>query len=163
MEKRKAMPSEGYKWVIDYLQSDTGDECTPWPFGRFADGYAAVEAEGKKVRISRYVCQRVYGDPPNASDDAAHNCGNGANGCFNPNHLRWDTRKGNLADKVRHNTHNRGERNPQVKLTEAQAREIKSLKGNGEYHKDIAARYGISRRIVGRIIEGKAWAWLDEK
>lgn len=157
--KRKAQNGEGRQWIEDYLRNP-GQECTPWPFGVFADGYAACEIDGKKKRISRYVCRRIHGDPETEKLDSAHSCGNGALGCFNPNHLRWDTRKGNFADKIKHDTHNRGERNPQHKLTEIEAREILAMKGNGEYHKDIAARYGVGRKTVDNIMNRKLWSWL---
>jgi hypothetical protein len=72
--------------------------------------------------------------------------------------LRWDTRVGNFADKKRHGTENVGERNGGCKLTEAQARAI--LLDTGRSYSIIAADYGVSPGIVGKIKRREKWAHL---
>lgn len=50
------------------------------------------------------MCQKAHGDPPSPKHDAAHSCGRGHEGCVNPNHLSWKTKKQNQADRITHGT-----------------------------------------------------------
>lgn len=150
---------EPLDWLRGNVPAET-DDCLVWPYGRFADGYGAIRWEGRKHRVHRLVCTMIHGDPPCESMDAAHTCGNGHLGCVNDRHLYWATRAQNLADRIAHGTANRGQRNGQAKLTELEAREILSLKGSGILQKDVAARFGVSRELVGRIWRRQIWEWL---
>ena len=147
------------RWIDENIPARS-DACLYWPFGRFADGYGAVQFEGQKARVHRLVCQRVHGEPEDAGMDAAHQCGRGHRGCVNDRHLYWATRAQNLADRVGHGTANRGRRNGQAKLDEAQAREILALKDSGVLQKEVAGRYGVSRELIGRIWRRQIWEWL---
>lgn len=49
-----------------------------------------------------------------------------------------------------------GERNYQAKLTDDQAREIYK-RASTEYHKDLAAEFGVSRTAVSLIATRKQW------
>lgn len=149
--------------ALDFIAALTGvaeGACVYWPFGRFADGYAAVQVNGRKWRAHRYICTRHRGLPPTPQHDAAHSCGRGHLACVNPRHVYWATRAENLADRERHGTVNRGQRNGQAKLTEAQAREVLALRNTGAFQKGVAARYGVSRELIGRVWRRQAWAWL---
>lgn len=53
-----------------------------------------------------------------------------------------------------------GEANPQAKLTREQVKEIKELVSTGLTHRLVAARFGVSKALVGLIVTGKRWAWL---
>ncbi len=91
--------------------------------------------------------------------------------CVNPDHLFLGTQADNGADMVskgrscagpRHGLRKhperaaRGERHGVSKLTEAQIGEIRAAPG---LHKDIAAKFGISRQHVGAIKNGVVWGW----
>jgi hypothetical protein len=60
---------------------------------------------------------------------------------------------------VCHGTANRGEHHAWAKLNEMQVKEIRALKGTF-CRRELAARFGISLRSVGMILNGKTWAWL---
>lgn len=147
------------EWISTAIPAKS-DACLIWPFGRFKDGYGAVQVSGKKVRVHRLVCEQQHGPPDEANMDAAHSCGRGHLGCVNDRHLYWATRAQNLADRIGHGTANRGKRNGQAKLGEAQAREILALKNSGEMQKVVAERYGVSRELIGRIWRRQIWEWL---
>jgi len=136
-----------------------GENCLIWPFTRNNKGYAQIGKNGKKFLAHRIVCEMKNGPPPEGKTDAAHSCGNGHLGCVNPNHLRWDTRSGNLSDTIEHGTRNRGERGGRVKITEADAIKIRSSKGLAS-SASIAADFGISRSQASRIMNGKSWSWM---
>lgn len=146
-------------WLAENVPSGT-DECVLWPFGRFSDGYGGIQIDGVKRRVSRHVCELAHGKPAVSAMDAAHTCGNGHLGCVNDRHLYWATRSQNASDRLAHGTANRGARNGQVKLTEAQARELLALKDSGLLQKEAAKKFGVSRELVGRIWRRVAWDWL---
>jgi hypothetical protein len=83
------------------------DDCIPWPYSRDHKGYAKIsvlckDGKWRPRRVQRIVCQRTHGKPRGKRNEAAHSCGNGHLGCINPNHLRWLTRKENMAEMREH-------------------------------------------------------------
>lgn len=150
---------EAYRWLNAHVNY-AGSKCLIWPFARFASGSAQVRFRGRSNRASRAMCILAHGEPPFEGAQAAHSCGNDHLGCVNPQHLRWDTAKGNCADRVRHGTENRGERQWGSKLTAQDVREIRRLAGS-ELQRVTAARFGVSRQAVTDILAGRSWYWLD--
>jgi hypothetical protein len=72
--------------------------------------------------------------------------------------LRWATRFENAKDKERHGTNNRGESNPNVKITQEIADSIRlEYWGSGVSQTKLAEKYGISISLVCSIINNKAW------
>lgn len=149
-------------WLERHAAQVDDTACLTWPFTRTVDGYAVLSdrSRGRGLKAYREMCRLAHGEPPTARHQAAHNCGNGHLGCVNPAHLRWDTPKGNMADKVVHGRNNRGTKNPKAQLTEAQVLEIRSLDGI-ESISSMSRRFGISRTSVRYVIERRNWAWLD--
>ena len=141
------------------LQSDyASDDCLIWPFGGNGNGYGQVRFNGKKGYPHRIMCELTHGKAPSVSHQAAHSCGNRA--CVNPRHLRWADQSGNEGDKLAHGTHNRGEQHPLSKLTEADVRQIRALKGKMT-QREIAKLFGVGSAHVCRVLKGGEWGWLD--
>lgn len=136
-----------------------GDGCLIWPFCRPASGYGSITINGVPQPVHRLVCEIVHGPAPTPEHEAAHSCGRGADGCVNPQHLRWATHAENCADMVAHGTSTRGERNPQAKLTEPEVRQILALKGR-KTQREIAEMFGTTRTNVGHIHRGVSWSWM---
>lgn len=153
---------EPMRFILEVALLHTGDECLIWPFANNGEGYGKVWVDGRRTGSHRYVCELVNGPPPTAEHEAAHSCGRGHIGCISPGHLSWKTSAENKADKLIHGTHNRGERNGRVKLTEAEAREILALKGT-ESQLDLAKRFCVSFQTVSHIHTGRSWAWLSKE
>src|SRR5215472_6204839 len=87
------------------------------------DGYPHISLykHGKHVsaKVHSLVCEAFHGQRPTLLHEVAHEDGNPSN--VQANNLRWDTRAGNHADKLRHGTHNRGERHGLSLLSNKQA------------------------------------------
>ena len=145
--------------ALDYLHDVVlpyrGSECLIWPFACNEFGYGQVMIKGRCWRVGRFVCTERYGADP--SKHTRHLCGNGAQGCVNPQHMIWGTKAENEADKLVHGTHNRGSQNPQAKLTERQVIEIREAVCSLS---TLSKRYGVSASLVGLIRQGKRWGWL---
>jgi len=118
-------------------------------------GYHQVNLAGKIRHAQRLVLEAFVGPCP-IGHEACH--GNGVKTDNRLENLRWDTRKGNMADASRHGTTNRGERNHSSKLTREQVLTIRAANGT---QREIAARFGVSREQVRDIRSGKRWGWLQ--
>ena len=146
---------EPMRFALDAASIRNRTECILWPYNKNSAGYGMVY--GKLAH--RIVCEIAHGPAPTSKHEGAHLCGNGHSGCINPDHLSWKTRKENEDDKLAHGTRLNGDRHPQAKLTEDQAREILSLKGKVPKTK-IAAKFGISYGAVRDIHKRRRWAHL---
>lgn len=117
-------------------------------------GYKSIQVRGCappiRRRVARLVCEAFHGAPPDGFE-ADHIDGNRINDC--PENLRWLSVEENRARR----TPPAGERNGNAKITLEEAREVFGAVGR---HADIAAKFGISRRTVGKIKEGKLWKIL---
>lgn len=154
-------PEEPRRFYHEVVLQYDGDDCLIWPYTRNGCGYGRIQRNGKRREVHRVLCEDTKGPPPTPKHESAHSCGKGHLGCVTKGHLSWKTHKENNDDKLAHGTHNRGERHPLAKLTEAEARQILNLKGK-ERQVDIAKRFGISKTQVSAIQTGQKWQWLQE-
>lgn len=108
---------------------------------------------GKTIRASVHtlVMAAFVGPCPDGLE-VCHEDGDGHNNRLG--NLRYDTKPANHADRVRHGTHHKGQRNPAAKLTDWQAGEIRRLRAEGVKLKDIAELFGVRESTVSRIANG---------
>lgn len=147
-------------FLAEAIAAET-DKCIAWPFARDLSGYGMIHIDGKKRYASRVICAKVHGEPPSAEHEAAHSCGKGRMGCINWRHLSWKTRVENEADKLAHGTRVRGEKCNAAKLTEADVREIRRLRGSMTQDA-LAERFCVLRTNISRIQNRSRWAWLED-
>lgn len=151
---------EGLHYLETVVFPYRGDDCLIWPYYKDGTGYGRVRFGDRHGAVHRLACEQLHGPAPSIKHEAAHNCGN--RGCVNPTHIRWATTVENNADKLFHDTHNRGDRNGMSKLTEPQARSIKkALKEGRLLQREIASRMGVCQQTVSNISRGRNWAWLQ--
>lgn len=150
---------EPLRWIDTVAMAHQGNECLTWPFGKDRHGYGDVAVGGKHKGAHRHICELVNGPAPTPQHEAGHSCGRGKQGCVSPHHLTWKTPVENQADRLVHGTHNRGSQHPLSKLTEDQARYIKSMRGKAPAAK-LARETGVSPRTIAKIQQGARWGWL---
>lgn len=153
----RAEPNSLKKWLED-RKDFSSEECLTWPFSRNWAGYGQVTFGDKKVNAHRYMCILANGEESDLY--ALHSCGNGHLGCVNPKHLYWGTQKQNEADKLRDDTHIRGERQYGSIFTEEQVLQIREL-AKTVSTKLLAARFGCSEGAIYGISSRRTWAWLE--
>lgn len=137
------------------------DDCIDWPFSlnRRGNGYGLLYVDGKRTLAHRHVCLSVRGLPPTTDAQAAHSCGRST--CVNPRHLRWATAAENAADKVNHGTDTRGDRHPGVRLTDADAMEVRRRRLAGAPVGELAREYGVSSTTISLVASGRRRHWLS--
>jgi hypothetical protein len=108
-------------------------------------------AKQKIVRPYRLVLEAFVGKCPQGME-CCHNDGNPMNN--NLSNLRWDTPKNNHADKVKHETTNRGERCGTAKLTLVQ---VNAIRKDNRLQRIIAEEYGVRQSLISRIKNGVRW------
>lgn len=113
--------------------------------------------DGERLRqnIQWLVVLAFIGPKLNPDWEVCHDDGKHHNNCLS--NLRYDTRAGNFADKVRHGTHQRGERHGNAKLTDEQAL---TILGDPRRPQEIAREYGVSNAAIYLIKNRQNWRHL---
>jgi hypothetical protein len=125
-------------------------------------GHLAVALSKGGKQYSRYVHRLVL-------EEFVGPCPEGMEACHDPDrdpancalsNLRWDTRKANIADAVRHGTARLmypGESNPAAVLTRQKVEEIIRRRAAGEPIESLAGAYGVVNRTIQAILYGRSW------
>ena len=150
---------------LEAAAASVSDECILWPYASIPAQYGYIRIDGKAQPAHRVVCEMAHGPAPSPDHQAAHdNDGQPCKSplCVNPNHLRWATPRENNADKTNHDTLNRGERNSNAKLSEAEVGQILALRGV-KSQREIAEMFDVAQSRVSLIHSGLAWRHLKGK
>lgn len=84
-----------------------------------------------------------------------HKCDNPR--CINPGHLELGTHADNMNDRNIRNRGAKGSRHGRTVLDEEAVNKIRELLAVGATQRDLAARFGVSQRTIGRISRGEHW------
>lgn len=151
---------EALRFFQDVVLAYDGDDCLIWPFATDGHGYGKLWKDGALRVVSRLVCEDEHGPALFSDYVAAHSCGRGHEACVARSHLSWKSPAENMADKLVHGTHMRGERNHTTQIARDAVREIKNLFGKLP-PKQIAKQFGVTVDVVYQIRSGRSWAWLS--
>lgn len=108
--------------------------------------------------IHSLVAEAFLGERPEGMQ-VAHNDGNPSNNKLE--NLRYATRTDNQADRIRHGTHNRGERQGCSRLMASDVRLIRQMIKDGVRQRRIAEKFGMTDSHISAINTKKAWRHLD--
>ena len=141
---------------------DEATGCWLWQGARTAQGYGAINVRGRAFETTHRLAWLLFHGSIPRGMFVCHHCD--VRHCFNPTHLFLGTNADNMRDaaekgRVR-NGGLRGERHGNAKLTEAQAREILSMRGRGLSARSVGERYGVGHSIVQKIWARKMWRHL---
>jgi len=120
--------------------------------------YLRREGRTHSLKVAWLVLAAFEGPRP-VGMDACHGDGYRDNDVVG--NLRWDTRKGNLADCLAHGTRTRGARVGRSKLSEDEVRAIRARVAAGEPQSEVGASFGVAQSTVSKINIGARWAWLS--
>jgi len=108
-------------------------------------------------RVHRLILEAFIGPAPYGMEGCHYDGDRGNNQLKN---LRWDTRKNNHADKIRHGTTLRGTNHPSSKLDNNSVTKIVRLIKGGATQVEAAEKFNIGRELVSKIMTGRRWSWL---
>ena len=148
-----------FRWQMPDDPPTSG--CWEWPHkpevGQRA-GYGQINYEEHHLRAYVLSYRLHHGDIPNGMV-VRHECNNPI--CVHPNHLLLGTVADNSQDMILAGNSTRGERSHMAKLTEADVVKIRREVAQGQIYREIAARYGVSRRAISHIANGSTWSHVD--
>jgi hypothetical protein len=154
-----------------YFMPEPNTGCWLWIGSLTSTGYgqlglgSKIDGTRRPHKAHRVAYELYVGKIPPGMG-VLHRCDNPP--CVNPQHLFLGTQKDNAQDMgrkgrsalQRHPEIIRGESNPRAVLAEADAREIKRLKGEGLGPKDIALRVGQTYSAVCGVYYGSSWSHI---
>jgi hypothetical protein len=109
--------------------------------------------------VHHVVLNSFAGERP-AGTECCHNDGNFRNNKLS--NLRWDTRRSNVLDAIRHGTfvRKKGEDSLKAKLKNTDVFKIRELLKLGVSHRKIASIYGVAHSAIGAIKRNQTWGHL---
>ena len=121
-------------------------------------GYSIVTLSNRKVaKVHALVLLTFVGPKPSPKHEVRHLNGDKTDNRLS--NLAWGTKKENMADRERHGTVARGQRNGLAVLDEDKVREIRRLRDvEGLTFIEIGKRFGIHRVTVRHICLRVLWA-----
>jgi hypothetical protein len=131
-----------------------GRDCWIWTGALNNAGYGVMNTNGSLVLAHRWALEHWRGPIPNRLD-VCHTCD--VRACVNPDHQFLGTRFDNMADARAKGRIPQGSARPQAKLNESAIQEIRRRISAGEFHRSIAADFGVSRSMISRIARGESW------
>lgn len=145
--------------ILDRLleKREIAGECWLWTGATNNKGYGQIHRSGETALVHRVAYELLKGETPPADMNVLHSCDTPR--CFNPEHLRIGTQAENILDIKRSGkkTGAAGSAHGKAKLSLAQVEYIRSLPNRPGLTKELAARFGMSRRSIWVIRSGRGW------
>jgi hypothetical protein len=135
--------------------AETG--CLEWTGQTSSNGYGRIRSTGKPYRsvYTHRVAWELANGPISDGLFVCHRCDNRI--CCNPDHLFLGTAADNSGDMVTKGRSARGRRVAGAILTEERVAQIRTLRAEGWSHEDLARRFEITSRHVGKVCRGEIW------
>lgn len=138
--------------------TDTWRKRKTTPMGKRRTHVITITQDGepKLYYAHRLILLAFVGPCPDGME-CCHNDGNPENNRLD--NLRWDTPKGNMADRTKHGRTLTGSRSSNAKLTEVQVAAIRREYVPGKVgYTTLARKYGVSKILIRKIVGREIWA-----
>jgi len=120
-----------------------------------------INGIAKILKVHRLVLEAFVGPCPKGMECCHENGNRGDNRLSN---LRWDTPKNNCADRIKHGTQAKGERQGLSKVTEGDVMEIRTLYASGQGDlKELGNRFGLTKSSVWSMVKRKTWKHVPQE
>ena len=150
-ERKRGMDVEELsEWLI--AKTEPSDGCLLFQGARNGCGYAIVIYEGRSVLAHRVVAEAHLGERADGHE-VRHSCHRGGEGCINPRHLSYGTRRDNVRDMLK------ARRHPNQRLSYEKASAIRAEYAQGGVtQRELGERYGVARGTIGKIVRGRRYS-----
>jgi hypothetical protein len=142
------------------VQIDQVEKCWVWTKGKNRHNYGCVRFNGNRYLTHRLAYLLHYKLSESDLEGACilHSCDNPP--CCNPNHLKKGTNKENSEDMKSRRRHTYGERSALAKLSTGDVFQIRKLRTDGMFYRDIARLFNVNTTHVFNIVHRKRWAHI---
>ena len=148
LRKPNMSDAEMLSWLeTQYDLNENG--CWVWRGCKGSDGYGQVRWKKKMTPPHRLYWLLSGGTIPEGLE-MCHGPGC-SKACYNPEHLRPDTRSANQLEKHRDGTF------VSAKLT---AEQVRAIRADMRLQREIAEEYGVARQTISHIKTGRWWSWV---
>lgn len=132
-------------WTLVDKRGD--NDCWTWLGDFDKDGYGLFVFAGRRYGAHELALSFTTGEKRIQELDTCHSCNTPL--CVNPKHLRFDTRKSNVADMIKS-----GRARYATTFTDDQVRLIRERRANGARQLDLAEDYGVSAAYISELVRG---------
>ena len=148
-EKRRTCQTLLGRFMAQVALPDDSSDCWIWT-GASSGAYGSFSIGRRRatIRAHRWIYAQTFGDF-NPELAVCHHCD--IPRCVNPSHLFVGTIADNNADMRAKRRNGR----PPPKIPDAAIRGIVEASDQGEFHRVIASRLGVSRSLIDFIVNGK--------
>jgi len=148
---------------MDTIESKDTDECWEWKGTKNNAGYPLFSMKGRMYSAIRILYQLYYKRNIEKGEIISHTCKN--NGCMNPDHIYATTRSERTQQAYRDRelipASQKGEKNPNSKLSEQDIITIRNRKKEGVTHQELADEYNVTKTTISQIVNRKLWAHIE--
>lgn len=136
----------------------SGDDCWLWTASlNRPNGYGNIVWKGKRWKTHRLAWVLEFGDIPEGLE-VCHKCD--VKRCVRPSHLFLGTHADNMADMVRKgkSPNNKGDKNPNSKLTYAQVETIRQMYSNRTHTQhELSRLFGVCDATIHNAVTKRFW------
>ena len=144
------------QWGACYPAWSKRKESAPMPMShRYARAYL-VKGGVRTMQYMHALVLAAFVGPRPPGYDACHYDGDNSNNRLD--NLRWDTKRANRQDCIRHNTANRGERHGNSKLT---ADDVRAIRASQLGYIRCGRLFGVTGSNIRAIRKGRSWSHLQ--
>lgn len=148
---------------MDTIESTDPEECWEWKGTKNNAGYPLFSMKGRMYSAIRILYQIYYKRNIEKGWIISHTCKN--NECMNPDHIYATTRSERTQQAYRDRelvpASQKGEKNPNSKLSERDVLDIRKSKEEGITHQELADKYKVTKTTISQIVNRKLWQHLN--
>jgi len=156
------------QFILARITIDQESQCWLWTGGFGSSGYAKFGMDRASQRAHRVAWVVFKNEAVPRRLSACHKCDERR--CVNPDHVFLGTCRDNMQDCIAKKrfvyiNHQRGEKHPRAKLTDADVVYLRSHHVPGAHvgpfsRHELARKFGVSNTVITRAVQGKSWDYL---
>jgi DNA-binding XRE family transcriptional regulator len=157
------LDQKAHRRFMESFVSDDPEKCWEWTGTKNNAGYPLFSYKGRMISALKILFEMYHNRSIPKGWIVTHTCRKVD--CMNPEHVYITTRSELTTDLYAKGllkpASQKGAKNPNAKLTEAQVREIREKKRQGITHMELAKEYGVTKTTISMIHNKKLWPHIQ--